>query len=108
MRSGIPARNTHNYPWDDPDHAMMIQHEAIKDFKNPDGEVIGMMSMTMPFPVGPGVSLEGIQPGDTVQFTFELRWKGKPPFQLTSIQKLPADTKLDFGSDEDQDKAPQP
>jgi phenylpropionate dioxygenase-like ring-hydroxylating dioxygenase large terminal subunit len=82
-----------------------IRHEAITDYKNREGEVYvnskgvsGMMSMTMGFPVAAGVSLEGIAPGDIVEFTFVTTWGEKyPNYEVIEIKKLPADTELNFG-----------
>lgn len=45
------------------DHArrrLTLDHEAITS--------MGMPAMTMPFPVGAGVALDGIQPGDAIRF----------------------------------------
>jgi Cu/Ag efflux protein CusF len=56
------------------------------------------MSMTMPFPVAEGVSLEGIAPGDAVEFTFEVTWQPRAGYRVTEIHELPAGTEIDFGS----------
>lgn len=88
-------------PMDD----LEIHHEAVTDYKNRDGEVFvnskgvpGMISMTMGFPVAAGVSLEGIAPGDIVEFTFVTTWGEQyPTYEVTRIAKLPADTELNFG-----------
>lgn len=79
------------------DGGMLIRHEAIPDFEDDQGKVVGMMSMTMPFPVGKDVSLEGLKVGDPIQFTFELDWKAKEPYQITKIEKLARDVKLNWG-----------
>ncbi|VAX40290.1 hypothetical protein MNBD_PLANCTO03-1877, partial [hydrothermal vent metagenome] len=61
--------------------------------------VKGMMSMTMGFPIAEGVSLEGIAPGDIVEFTFVTTWGEQyPTYEVTAITKLPADTELNFGN----------
>jgi len=76
---------------------LWIQHEAIPDFRNDKGETVGMESMTMPFPVGAGVSLEGLAPGDRVAFDFEVRWQGSGrPLAITKIERLPDGTRLGF------------
>ena len=72
-----------------------IHHEAIPDFENDRGEVEGMASMAMPFPAEPEV-LEGLEAGDRVRFTFEVRWNDGPPLRLTEIEPLPEGTRLDF------------
>ncbi|QKK07267.1 MAG: copper-binding protein [Planctomycetota bacterium] len=84
-----------------------IHHEAIPDFKNREGVVFenpttgvrGMKSMTMAFPVGEGVSLEGIEVGDLVTFTFVTVWgENYPEYRVTEITELPAETELEFMS----------
>lgn len=84
-----------------------IHHEAIPDFKNREGVVFenpttgvrGMKSMTMAFPVGEGVSLEGIEIGDLVTFTFVTVWgENYPEYRVTEITELPAETELEFMS----------
>lgn len=84
-----------------------IHHEAIPDFKNREGVVFenpttgvrGMKSMTMAFPVDEAVSLEGIEVGDLVMFTFVTVWgESYPEYRVTEIAELPADTELEFMS----------
>lgn len=75
---------------DNPAKTLLIYHEPIPDFVNSEGYETGMMPMTMPFPPAPGVSLEGIAPGDWVEFTFRVDWTAEPPFELTAIQPLSA------------------
>jgi Cu/Ag efflux protein CusF len=79
------------------DQRMMIHHEAIPDFKDEHGKVVGMKSMIMPFPVAAGVSLDGLEVGDPIRFSFDLDWESKQPYQITKIEKLPAGTKLNWG-----------
>lgn len=66
---------------------LMIEHEAIPDFVGASGDTVGMNAMTMGFPTAKGVSLEGLAAGDSVRFTFEVRWGGSPPLKLTRIEK---------------------
>lgn len=76
---------------------MRILHEALPEFRSETGEVVGMESMSMPFPVAQAELLEGLAVGDRVRFEFEVRWQGKgSPLLLTRIEKLPTDTRLDF------------
>ena len=84
-----------------PANTLRIRHEAIPDFVGYDGEVVGMASMTMPFPVAEEVDVEGIEVGDRVEFTMEVAWEGSPPYRITRIEELPAGTELDFDRDED-------
>lgn len=75
---------------------LVIRHEAIDDFRSMQGEVVGMDSMSMPFPVASGVELTEIEPGSKVDFTLEVEWEGEPPYRVVRIEELPADTELDF------------
>ena len=71
------------------DGPLTVRHEAIPDFVSIDGEVVGMDAMTMPFPLADGVSLDGIDAGDPVEFDLEVRWEGSPPYRITRIEELP-------------------
>lgn len=73
-----------------------IHHEAIEDFKGEDGEVIGMEAMAMPFAVAESADLSGLQAGDRVTFTFEVRWQNGDPLRVTAIDDLGEDVRLDF------------
>jgi Cu/Ag efflux protein CusF len=77
---------------------LQIHHEAIDTFVNPNGTV-GMPSMIMPFPLGTGSSLDGLEVGDAVSFDFAA-WTtpGKRHYEVRNLRKLPADTKLDLPS----------
>lgn len=72
-----------------------IHHEAMPTFKGMTGK-LGMNSMTMKFPLGDGVSLEGFEIGDPIEFDLEVSWDASPPYWVTNLRKLPADTVLDF------------
>lgn len=79
------------------DDPLQVRHEAIPEFRN--GEKMGMNVMTMPFPLGEGVSLEGVQPGDKLSITFSVDYQeGWSPinYRVVSYEKLPAETELDF------------
>lgn len=71
-----------------------LKHEAIPTFMSVKGELVGMQPMQMAFPLGEGVSIEGIEVGDKVRFTFEVDWD--PGFFIVSISALPQETELDF------------
>lgn len=83
---------------------LQIRHEAIPNYADREGNVYvnsqgqkGMGAMTMGFPLAEGVSLEGIEPGDPVEFTFVVTWgESYPLYEVTEIRELPADTVLDF------------
>jgi Cu/Ag efflux protein CusF len=79
-----------------PDKSLYIHHAAIADFRDENGKTVGMMAMTMPFPVGDGVSLDGIEPGDPVEFTFSVRWRPETGYKVTAIHELPAGTVIHF------------
>ena len=83
-------------PGESPDAQLMIQHEPLPDFKNSAGKVVGMNSMTMPFPPADDVSVENLAVGDKVRFTFEVQWEPSAGWTLTAVEKLPADTTLNF------------
>lgn len=79
---------------------LRVHHEALPEFVGFEGEVVGMASMTMPFPLADPVDLEGIEVGDKVEMTFEVRWEGSPPLRVVELRELPADTELRFGGGE--------
>ena len=87
-----------------------ILHEEIPEFRTMEGEVVGMESMSMGFPVGDLTLLEGVAVGDRVQFTFEVQWSGDgPPLRLTALEALTAGERLDFeGSGEDETPESEP
>lgn len=73
----------------------MAQHEAIDNFVGYDGKLVGMNSMLMAFPMGPGMSLEGFAVNDIVKITFDVVPSEKRYF-MTALEKLPAGTELEF------------
>lgn len=73
-----------------------IKHEAIDTFANAEGKVVGMGAMVMPFPLGPGVRLDGLALGDIVEVTFSVWWTPSIKWHVTSMKKLPAETELVF------------
>lgn len=87
-----------------PGSALQIRHETIPHFKDADGEVVGMESMTMPFAVADDALLDGIRVGDKVAATFEVRWQGKDPLRITALEKLPPGMMLGF--EEVKERAP--
>lgn len=80
-----------------PGSGLYVSHEAIDNYVARSGEVEGMDPMNMPFPVADGVSLDGIQPTDVVEFDLHVDWQSEEtPVEITRIRELPAGTKLDF------------
>ncbi|MDX2017091.1 MAG: copper-binding protein [Planctomycetota bacterium] len=75
-----------------------IHHEEIPGFLDRAGKAVGMKEMTMPFTkLAPGVTLEGLEVGDPVEFTFQVRWNDPaPPYFITEIKELPADAKVNL------------
>ena len=92
-----------------PQSEFRIHHEAIDDFANADGRVVGMGSMTMGFPLGPGVKTDGLKAGDIVEITFPVWWKGgASDYYISTIRKLPPETKLDFRAARPPEEAKKP
>ncbi len=76
------------------DAVLYVHHEAIPTFVTREGQQRGMPSMSMPFGVTAGVSLEGLAAGDKVEMTFAVHWDKNPATQVTALRELPADTAL--------------
>jgi Cu/Ag efflux protein CusF len=74
-----------------------VTHEPIDNYVGREGKVKGMDSMTMPFQVAEGVSLEGIESGDVIEAQLHVDWEADLPVQITGIRELPRDTPLHFG-----------
>lgn len=82
-----------------------IRHVQIPTFKKMDGKVAmspdgvpGMKSMTMEFPLGEGVSLDGYAVGDKVRFSFEAHWGERVSWEITAIEKLDPAMEIDFAN----------
>lgn len=78
---------------------ILIQHEPVPEFTNAEGIVVGMNVMIMPFPVSPGVSVEGMAVGDPVEFEWAVWWTSAARgWEIRAITALPKDTPLNLGS----------
>ena len=77
-----------------PGTGLHLNHEAIDDFVDREGEMVGMDPMTMPFPVDEKVSLEGIAPGDVVELELHVDWGAETEAEIVGIRELPPGTKL--------------
>jgi Cu/Ag efflux protein CusF len=89
------------------DNLIYLHHEAIHRFRDQDGKIVGMDSMTMPFPVAKDLSLQGLQPGDEVSATLQVDWKADTGVQVVAIEKLPPGAPpLVFGEATPPGKAP--
>jgi hypothetical protein len=79
-----------------PASGFVLSHQAVDDFVDRQGEVVGMDPMTMSFPLGPQVSLAGLAVGDPVEFTLHADWSKVPPVRITRLHKLPPGTPIVF------------
>jgi Cu/Ag efflux protein CusF len=75
---------------------LYLYHEAIDDWVGRDGKLEGMDAMAMPYPVAPGVSLDGIKANDKVEITIHADWQSDTPVEVTRVRKLSPDTQLVF------------
>lgn len=76
-------------------------HEAIDDFLDGQGRVVGMGAMDMEFPLGPGVSASGLSVGDMLEIDFSVRFDRSagdsapiPVWFATRLKALPPGTPL--------------
>ncbi|MCA3004067.1 MAG: copper-binding protein [Phycisphaerales bacterium] len=81
----------------DPRTQFKVKHEAIDNFADRNGKIVGMNAMIMEFPPARGVSLTGLAVGDPVEVTFSVWWRDTPPWLATKITKLPAGIEFNFG-----------
>ena len=77
-----------------PGTGLYLNHEAIDDFVDRDGKLVGMDPMPMPFLVDEDVSLDGIGVGDVVELKLHVDWEATPEAEIVEIRELPAGTKL--------------
>lgn len=75
---------------------LRVHHEAIDDFKDDQGKVVGMSAMVMEFPPLKGVDVSQLKVGDKVEVAFSVWWTQLPPWAATKITVLPPETKLEF------------
>ena len=81
---------------DSPGTGLYLNHEAIDQFMNRDGEVVGMDPMTMSFQVDEKVPLQDIQVGDVIEFELRVDWGADTEAEIVRIRELPPGTKLQF------------
>lgn len=79
-----------------PGSGLYISHEAVDNFVGRNGEVEGMSSMNMPFLVADGVALDGVAPGDAIEFDLHVDWQADRSVEITRVRELPPGTRLDF------------
>ncbi|UYV12202.1 MAG: hypothetical protein NCW75_12990 [Phycisphaera sp.] len=87
-----------------------IHHEAIPNFVNGQGEVVGMNSHPMSFPrVAEGIDVQPLEVGQPVRFTFDVTWgESSPTWVITELELLPDDTRFAFEMPEGDESAPTP
>ncbi|MBP7589906.1 MAG: copper-binding protein [Thermoanaerobaculia bacterium] len=75
-----------------------IRHEAVPDFRDESGKVVGMGAMTMPFTLAPDLpatAMAGLAPGDRIAFTLEMHWQEPSEVaRISRLERLPAGTVL--------------
>jgi Cu/Ag efflux protein CusF len=82
---------------DEPNSSLLVHHEAIPDFRDAQGSVVGMDEMTMGFPPAEGLDLDGFAVGDKVEVTFEVDWSPtRRGYRATDLKQLADDLPLDF------------
>lgn len=72
----------------------VLHHEAITDYKNREGKVVGMAPMPMKFAFEKGLGAESLRKGDKVKVLFELRYNAFPQLLVTRVTPLPKETAL--------------
>jgi hypothetical protein len=89
-----------------PASGFAVSHQAVDDFVDRQGEVVGMDPMTMSFPLGPQVSLAGLALTDPIEFVLHVDWSAAPPVRITSVHKLPPGTPIVFRAAQPPGKKP--
>jgi hypothetical protein len=74
---------------------VLVRHEAIDDFVDATGKVVGMDAMVMPFEVAPPLSGKDLAVGDKVEVRFSMDWK-EPRLRVERMDRLPPGTALTF------------
>ena len=67
---------------------MRVEHDPIPQFKNAQGQVVGMKSMTMPFQINPEISLNDLQAGDRIEFTFKVEWSPHQKIEIINLKHI--------------------
>ena len=74
---------------------VLVRHEAIDDFADATGKVVGMDAMVMPFEVATLLVPRGLSVGEKVEVRFSMDWK-EPRLRVERIERLPPGTGLTF------------
>ncbi|TVQ61865.1 MAG: hypothetical protein EA379_05895 [Phycisphaerales bacterium] len=85
-----------------PTSEFRVHHEPIPDFRdNFHADPVGMNAMIMPFPLGAGETLEGIEVGHVVLVTFEVLHESETgelvDWRAIRVRRLDDETELDLG-----------
>ena len=72
-----------------------MRHEAIDDFVDASGKVVGMDAMVMPFEVAPSLVARDLAVGEKVEVRFSMDWS-EPRLRVERIERLPPGTVLRF------------
>jgi hypothetical protein len=80
---------------DRPGAEVVVRHEAIDDFVDEWGTVVGMDAMEMSFPAGPGLVPEGFGVGERVSLRFTVDYSA-PSLTVERLERLPPGTALRF------------
>ncbi len=76
--------------------SVQVRHEEVPDFRDLDGEPVGMSAMTMDFALGPGVEVEAVNVGDKIEFRLNVDFEADTPAWIDQLEVLPDDTELQF------------
>jgi len=74
---------------------VLVRHEAIDDFVDASGTVVGMDAMIMPFDAATPLVAKDLVVGEKVQVRFSMDWK-EPRLRVEGIERLPPGTVLRF------------
>ena len=83
-----------------PNTELMVKHQAIDDFKNKDGKVVGMSAMTMEFPPEKGIDVTILAIGDKVELEFAVWWAQSPPWLATKLTNGDGSARYDCRSED--------
>lgn len=83
-----------------PASTLKIHHEAIPNFVDGQGKVVGMPSHPMDFPsAAEGIDLDALEVGQAVRFTFDVYWQPQTRWVISELERLPDDTRFAFEPD---------
>jgi hypothetical protein len=86
-----------------PASTLKIHHEAIPNFVDGQGQVVGMHSHPMDFPrAAEGIDIDALEVGQAVRFTFDVYWQPETRWVITDLERLPDDTRFAFETPTDE------